>query len=260
MNCHADLRGRVAVAAERHHALNEIGVLLRNRQRTPAQLRRRGVDIVERCAANEPIVDARIGPVYDRRLNAVGPGAPVFRARRRERGAGNQLGIKSVRRPLRRILPDRQCAWHRLGGEVVAEAGLISGRAGAFAPLLRLVGPADLGVVFGHIGHRTSQAAALAVVRGAPGLAPANWSRTQLSAFGTARASHLVSLLNYPPDTAVTARFMPSARMRCRRSRYLIPSCFAAAANSWLSAISGLGLASRKYGVPSAASRKSMRA
>ena len=235
-------------------------VLLRNRQRTPAQLRRRGVDIVERCAANEPVVDARIGPVHDRRLDAVGPGAPVFRARRRERGAGNQLGIKSVRRPLRRISPDRQCAWHRLGGEMVAEAGLILGRAGAFAPLLRLVGPADLGVVFGHIGHRTSQAAALAVVRGAPGLAPANWSRTQLSAFGTARASHLISLLNYPPDTAVTARFMPSARMRCRRSRYLIPSCFAAAANSWLSAISGLGLASRKYGVPSAASRKSMRA
>ena len=122
---HADLRRHVAVAADRHDAFDEIGRLFRNRDRAPAQLRRRGVDVVERCAADQPVVDARIGPVHDRRLDTIGPGAAVFRARRRKRGARNQLGIKAVRRPLRRIAPDRQRARHRLGDEMIAEAGLV---------------------------------------------------------------------------------------------------------------------------------------
>ncbi len=42
------------------------------------------------------------------------------------------------------------------------------------------------------------------------------------------------------------ARRIPLARIRRSRSGYLIPSCTAAWANSWLSAISGFGLASRK--------------
>jgi hypothetical protein len=56
------------------------------------------------------------------------------------------------------------------------------------------------------------------------------------------------------------ARAMPSAMIRLSRSGYFSPSCCAERANSSTLAISGLGLASMKYGVPSGASRKSMRA
>ena len=66
MDRHADLRRGVAIAAQRHHALDEIDRLLRNGERTPAQLRRRGVDIVERRAADEPVVNARVGLMHDR--------------------------------------------------------------------------------------------------------------------------------------------------------------------------------------------------
>ena len=65
-----------------------------------------------------------------------------------------------------------------------------------------------------------------------------------------------------PPHTvmpAARARRSPSARMRSSSSAYSSPSCSAASANSWPRAISGLGLASRKYGTPSGDRRKSMR-
>src|SRR5262249_6330816 len=54
-----------------------------------------------------------------------------------------------------------------------------------------------------------------------------------------------------PADTPAAARLIPRARMRCSRSGYARPSCRAAVANSSLFAISGLGFASRKYGMPS---------
>ena len=126
MDRHADLRRHVAVAAERHDALDEVGRLFRNRNRAPAQLRRRGVDVVERRAANQAVVDARIRPMHDRGLDAIGPGAAVFRARRGERRAGDQLGIETVRRTLRRVASDRQGAGHGFGNKMIAEAGLVS--------------------------------------------------------------------------------------------------------------------------------------
>ena len=122
---HAGLRRHVAIAAERHDAFDKVGGLVRNRKRAPAQLRRRSVGVVERRAANQSVVDTRIGPMHDRRLDAIGPSAAVFLARRRKRGAGDQLGIKTVRRALRRIAPDRQCAGNGLRDEVIAKARLV---------------------------------------------------------------------------------------------------------------------------------------
>ena len=160
----------------RHDALDEVGRLFRDRKRAPAQLRRRRIDVVERRAADQAVVDARIGPVHDRGLDAVGPGAPVLAARRGERGAGDLFGIEAVRRPLRRIAADRQRAGDRFRHEMIAEAGLIlqrRGRARRFA--LRFAG-------FGV--HATSRRR----VRHTPG----NWYRSQLiSAFPGRRASTL---------------------------------------------------------------------
>jgi hypothetical protein len=76
---------------------------------------------------------------------------------------------------------------------------------------------------------------------------------------GSSPAMTEVGVAPQPPDIAA-ARCMPSATIRCSSSGYEMPSCRAAVANSWLSAISGLGFASRKYSVPSAARRKSIRA
>jgi hypothetical protein len=125
VDCHADLGRHVAVAAERDDAGDEVGGLFRNRYRAPTQLRRRGVDIVKRRAADHAVVDARIGPMHDGGLDAIGPGAAILAARRRERGAGDQFGIEPVRRVLRRIPSDRQRAGHRFRDKVVAEAGLV---------------------------------------------------------------------------------------------------------------------------------------
>ena len=176
MHAHADLGGNVAVAAHGHHALDEIGGLFRNRDRAPAQLGRCRIDVVERRGADQAVVDARIGPVHHRRLDAVGPGAAVFAARRGERGARDQFGVEAVRRPLRRIAADRQRAGDSFRDEMIAEAGLIlqrHGRARRF--VIRFAG-------FGV--HATSRRR----VRHAPG----NWSRSQLiSAFPGRGASTL---------------------------------------------------------------------
>ena len=149
---HADLDGDVAVAAERDDALDEIGRLLRNRKRRPAQLRRRRLGFVEGGAADHAVADAGVGPVHHRGLDAVSPGAPVFGARGRERGARDLLGVKTERRPLRRVAADRQRAGNRLGDEMIAEAGLVLDRRPLLGELaFRLT---DLGVdfcrVFGH--------------------------------------------------------------------------------------------------------------
>ena len=141
---HADLRRDVAIAAERDDAFDEVGRLLRDRERAPAQLRRRRFDLVERRASNEPVVDARIRPVHGRRLDAVGPGAAVFGTRGRERGAGNQLGVEAIGRPLRTVAADRQRARHCLGHEMVAEAGLVLQR--RFHASGLGVGLSDLGI------------------------------------------------------------------------------------------------------------------
>ncbi len=192
---HAELRRDIAVAAERDHALDEVGGPLRDRHRAPAQLRRRRVDIVERRAADETVVHARIGAMHHRGLDAVGPGAAVFRARHGERRAGNQLGVEPVRRPLRRIASDRQGAGHRLGLEIVAETRVIMQQIGAVpGPVF---GSADFGIGLGRIHRRNSRKSAYPI--------PRNWSLPQLSAFELRRASASPAL-----QTAGTGRDCPS--------------------------------------------------
>ena len=130
MHRHADLRRHITVAAERHDAFDKIGRLARNGKRRPAQLRRRRLGFVERRAADQPVLDARIRPVHHRGLDAVGPGAAIFGPRGGERRAGNLLGIEPERRPLRRVAADRQCARDRFGQKLIAEAGLVLERRG----------------------------------------------------------------------------------------------------------------------------------
>src|SRR5262249_25023248 len=65
-----------------------------------------------------------------RRLDAIGPGPAIFGACSGERGAGNLLGVKTERWPLRRVATDRQRTGHRFRQEVIAEARLIGGRRG----------------------------------------------------------------------------------------------------------------------------------
>src|SRR5579859_3639312 len=125
MNRDADLGRDLTVAAERHNAFDEISRLVWNRNGTPAQLRRCGLGVDERGAADQAIVDARIGAMHDRGLNPIGPRPAIVVARNGERSSRNQFGIKPVRRTLRRIAPDWQCSRNRLTGEVIGEAGLI---------------------------------------------------------------------------------------------------------------------------------------
>jgi hypothetical protein len=67
---------------------------------------------------------------------------------------------------------------------------------------------------------------------------PDRETRGGLERLGAANRAHRVLL--------DAVRLIPRARIRCSRSGYERPSCRAAVANSWLSAISGLGFASRK--------------
>jgi hypothetical protein len=67
------LRRHVAIAARRDYAFDEIGGLLRNGNGAPTQLAR--IEIIERSAPDRSIVDPRMGSVYHRGLDAIGPGA-----------------------------------------------------------------------------------------------------------------------------------------------------------------------------------------
>ncbi len=113
-----------AVACHGHHAVDEIGGRIRHRQRIPAQLVGRRGHVVE-AARDAMAVRETERLVHDAGADAVGPGAPVRMARRRERGAGDLLGIQAVRDALRRILAHGKRAFACLGRELVAEARLI---------------------------------------------------------------------------------------------------------------------------------------
>ena len=157
------------IAANCDDAFNKIGWLLRDLKRRPAQLCRRRVGFIERSAADQAVVDAPIRPVYDRRLNTIGPGVTIFRACGRKRGAGNLLGIKAERRPLRRVATDGQRAGDGLGDEMIAKARLVSQRCiagfGFVFDFMRLGF-----CVFHDLGHGTSQIEAAIGPRGRIGL------------------------------------------------------------------------------------------
>ena len=96
-----------------------------HRQRIPAQLvrrRRHGVELADDPAGVERL--ERL--VHRRRPDPVQPGAAVVGARRGEGGAAQLLGVEAVGAALRRVAADRQRAFERLGGELVAEAGQVA--------------------------------------------------------------------------------------------------------------------------------------
>ncbi len=74
VNSGACLHGRIAVAAERHDAVNEVGRFGGNRQRTPPHLVRRRRHFVERTAANQPIANLPEWLVHGRGPDAIRPG------------------------------------------------------------------------------------------------------------------------------------------------------------------------------------------
>jgi len=64
--------------------------------------------------------------VQNRWTNPVRPRSLIEHARNGKRRAGKLLRVKPERRFLRRIPADRQCAFKRFGGELIAETALIS--------------------------------------------------------------------------------------------------------------------------------------
>src|SRR5208282_962718 len=125
MNGEAGLHRGIATAAERDDAVKEIRFLLGQRQRIPAQLIGRGWSFSEWPAADEAHGDFFIGPVRDRRTNAIGPGATIGGARSRERRTAKLLGVKAEGMVLRRILAGGQRSGNRLRGKLIRETGLI---------------------------------------------------------------------------------------------------------------------------------------
>ena len=132
---HAGLRLGIARRGDGVHAGDEGEPLLRDRRRTPAQLpdRQFGVVALGRGADRAPVDLLEAGGVPDRRANAVKPGPLVGRLRRRERRAGNLLGIEAVAHLLRRVPPDRQRTRQRLRFEGVAEPGHVFERRHAYS-------------------------------------------------------------------------------------------------------------------------------
>jgi len=125
VDAHAVVRIGRAVAAHGVQAIDEIGGAARQRQRVPAQL------VGRHCAVREIAVQVRLRiraelTVRHRRADPVQPATPVAAARRGERGARQLFGIQPMRHPLRRVAAHRQRAGHRLGGELIAETGLVT--------------------------------------------------------------------------------------------------------------------------------------
>ncbi|MCW0448988.1 hypothetical protein NB706_001822 [Xanthomonas sacchari] len=123
---HAMLPLGRAVAGHGVQAVDEVHRRLRQRQRAPAQLVRRHLTALEVVVERAGTVVSDEAAVHHRRADAIQPTAPVDATRRGERGTRQLLGVQAVGHALRRVLPDRQRAGHRLGGEFVAEAGHVA--------------------------------------------------------------------------------------------------------------------------------------
>ncbi len=125
VNGNSGLHGRVAIAGKGDDAIEKIRFLFRERQRIPAKLIGRGGGFSKRSAAEQASRNLFIGAVSYRGPNAIGPGAAVQRSRRGKWRAAELLGVKAEGMLLRRILALRQRSHNCLGGEFVAEAGLV---------------------------------------------------------------------------------------------------------------------------------------
>jgi hypothetical protein len=122
VNGGAGLRRGIAVAADRHQPVHEVGRLGRNRHRAPPKLIGRRRNLVERTTADEPRVASLEWLVHRRRPDAIGPGRLAHAARRGERGAVQFLDVEAEWRLLRRVLLSGQRTGNGLGRELVSEA------------------------------------------------------------------------------------------------------------------------------------------
>jgi hypothetical protein len=123
----AALRVWIAVAGHGDQAVDEVERLASRigyGKGVPSQLVGRGGLFAE--VAGQPAV-ARPAErlVLRRRADPVEPGAAVVTARGGERRAGDLLGVEPVGTLLRRVASHRECTRQGLGGEFVAEAGLV---------------------------------------------------------------------------------------------------------------------------------------
>jgi hypothetical protein len=119
---------RVAVAADRVQAVDEVGARRRQRGRIPAHPVGIRLDLPKRRAAQQAVVDSPERRMRRRRHDAVDPGAPVHRPGLGERGPADLLGVQSERCPLRRIAARRQRPGHRLAHVLVPESPQIRDR------------------------------------------------------------------------------------------------------------------------------------
>src|SRR6195256_3439739 len=120
----------VSVARHGDQAVDEVGALRRSRDRNgpPTQLVRRGGHLVEWRAAQPSRADGFEWLMRHRRTHPVKPSPAIDAARRSKCRAAQLLGVQTMRRLLRRILPARQHTLHRLAGELVSESRLITQR------------------------------------------------------------------------------------------------------------------------------------
>ncbi len=125
VNGNSAVRGGIAVAREGDEAVDEIGFRGGEGNRVPAQLVGRSRNFVEGRGAQQSAGNFAVGLVHDRGAYAVKPTAAVGGARSGERGSAQLLGIESVGRALRRILPRGQRAGKGFAGEFVAESAVV---------------------------------------------------------------------------------------------------------------------------------------
>ena len=104
----SDLHGRIAIAAKRNDAINEIRLLLGERQWVPAQLIGSCRRLQKWPAADQPRSNLFIRTMGYRWTNAISPGAAIGGTRRRKWSAAELLGIQTKRMFLRCILSSRQ--------------------------------------------------------------------------------------------------------------------------------------------------------
>ncbi len=121
------LHGRIAVAAKRDDAIDEVGLLFGNGQRVPAQLIGRSRDLQKRPAANESCGNLFVGAMGDGGTDAIGPGAAIGGARRGKWRSAELLGVEAEGMHLRCVLALRQTSFDGFGGKFISKAGLVSG-------------------------------------------------------------------------------------------------------------------------------------
>src|ERR1035437_7315718 len=117
MNRESGLHRRIAIAAQRDDAVDEVCLLFGEREGIPAELIGSGGRFEEGTAADEARGNFLVGAVGDGGADAVGPGAASEVTRRSKGRAPELFGVESEGMFLRRILADVQASGDGFGGE-----------------------------------------------------------------------------------------------------------------------------------------------